>query len=82
MVKITHRVRYPPFDPSNLTPGKLPVVENQFEIDGPVIPPFSLGNENTWLCCRNLTEHPTNIMKWVHISPKYELAGASCVKNA
>ena len=49
MVKITHRVRYPPFDPSNLTPGKLPVVENQFEIDGPVIPPFRLGNENTWL---------------------------------
>ena len=49
MVKITHRVRYPPFDPSNLTPRKLPVVENQFEIDGPVIPPFRLGNENTWL---------------------------------
>ena len=49
MVKINHRIRYPPFESGKLNADKIPIVEYSFEIDGPVIPSFRLGNENSWL---------------------------------
>tara|TARA_B100000212_G_scaffold342538_1_gene330406 strand:+ start:3183 stop:4262 length:1080 start_codon:yes stop_codon:yes gene_type:complete len=49
MVKILHRIRYPPFESTKLDASKIPVVEYEFDIDGPVFPPFQLGNENSWL---------------------------------
>ena len=49
MVKINHRIRYPPFDSSKLDADKIPIVEHSFEIDGPIVPPFRLGSHNSWL---------------------------------
>ena len=54
LVKINHRIRYPPFDSSKLEADKIPVVEHSFEIDGPVAPPFRLGNEKSWLVERTI----------------------------
>ncbi len=54
MVKINHRIRYPPFESSKLEPDKIPIVEYSFEIDGPVVPPFSLGSQNSWLVERTI----------------------------
>ena len=49
MVKILHRIRYPPFESTKLDASKIPVVEYGFEIEGPVFPPFKLGNDDSWL---------------------------------
>lgn len=49
MVKITHRIRYPPFESSKINPQKLPIAENNFELEGPVVPAFKLGSDDSWL---------------------------------
>ena len=49
MVKIRHRIRYPPFEPSKLIAENIPIVEYDFEIDGPVFPPFRLGKKDSWI---------------------------------
>ena len=54
MVRVTHRVRYPPFESDKLLPEFLPIAENSFEIDGAVAPPFVLGNEESWLIERSV----------------------------
>ena len=54
LVKINHRIRYPPFDSSKLDADKIPIVEHSFAIDGPVVPPFRLGKENSWLVERTV----------------------------
>lgn len=54
MVRITHRIRYPPFESSKLNPEAIPIAENSFEIDGPVVPAFKLGSEDSWLVERTI----------------------------
>ena len=54
LVRVTHRVRYPPFESDKLLPEFLPIAENSFEIDGAVAPPFVLGNEKSWLIERSV----------------------------
>ena len=49
MVKVKHRVRYPPFESSKMNPEEIPIAENSFELEGNVVPPFKLGSENSWL---------------------------------
>jgi hypothetical protein len=49
MVSVKHRIRYPPFESAKLNAEHIPIVEHSFEIDGPVIPPFRLGSEDSWL---------------------------------
>ena len=48
MVQVKHRIRYPPFESGKLNAEHIPVVEYTFEVDGPVIPPFRLGNTDSW----------------------------------
>ena len=48
MVQVKHRIRYPPFESAKLIAEHIPVVEYDFEVDGPVIPPFKLGNTDSW----------------------------------
>ena len=61
MVNIKHRVRYPPFESAKLNAEKIPIVEHSFEVDGPVIPSFRLGSEDSWLVERIVDgEHETN----------------------
>ena len=54
MVKVKHRIRYPPFESSKLDADKIPIVEHSFEIDGPVVPPFQLGRQDSWLVERTI----------------------------
>lgn len=54
MVDIKHRIRYPPFESSKLNADKIPIVEHSFEIDGPIIPPFQLGTEDSWFLERTI----------------------------
>ena len=54
MVKVKHRIRYPPFESSKLDADKIPIVEHSFEIDGPVVPPFRLGKQDSWLVERTI----------------------------
>lgn len=49
MVSVKHRIRYPPFESAKLKAEHIPIVEYSFEIEGPVIPPFRLGKEDSWL---------------------------------
>ena len=48
MVQVKHRIRYPPFESAKLIAEHIPVVEYDFEVDGAVIPPFKLGNTDSW----------------------------------
>ena len=48
MVQVKHRIRYPPFESGKLNAEHIPVVEYSFEVDGAVIPPFKLGNSDSW----------------------------------
>ena len=34
MVKVRHRVRYPPFESSKMNPEEIPIAENSFELKG------------------------------------------------
>ena len=54
MVDIKHRIRYPPFESSKLDADKIPIVEYSFNVEGPVIPPFRLGNEKSWFVERTI----------------------------
>ena len=54
MVKVKHRIRYPPFESSKLDADKIPIVEHSFEIDGPVVPPFRLVKQDSWLVERTI----------------------------
>jgi len=56
MVRIIHRVRYPPFESANLFAERLPIAENDFSVDGPVAPPFKLGSEDSWIVERIVDE--------------------------
>ena len=61
MVNVKHRVRYPPFESAKLNAEKIPIVEHSFEVEGPVIPSFRLGSEDSWLVERVVEgEHETN----------------------
>ena len=54
MVEVKHRIRYPPFESSKLNAEMIPVVEHKFEVDGPVVPPFTLGKEDSWFLERTI----------------------------
>ena len=54
MVDIKHRIRYPPFESSKLYADKIPIVEQTFNIDGPAIPSFRLGSEDSWFLERTI----------------------------
>ena len=54
MVRITHRIRYPPFESSKLNSDQFPIAENSFEVEGAVTPPFKLGKDNWWLVERKI----------------------------
>ena len=56
MVRIIHRVRYPPFESGNLFAERLPIAENNFSVEGPVAPPFKLGSEDSWIVERIVDE--------------------------
>ncbi len=61
MVNVKHRIRYPPFESSKLNADKIPIVEHSFTVDGPVIPSFRLGKEDSWIVERIVEgEHETN----------------------
>lgn len=49
MVKVTQRVRYPPFEADRLIPAALPIAESTYEVEGDIAPPFKVGNEDGWL---------------------------------
>ena len=49
MVKITHRVRYPPFESKRIIPKHIEVAEHTFEVDGATVPEFTIGNEESWI---------------------------------
>lgn len=54
MVEVKHRIRYPPFESSKLNAEMIPIVEHRFEVDGPAVPPFMLGKENSWFVERTI----------------------------
>jgi len=56
MVQIKHRIRYPPFESSKLNAQKIPIVEHDFNVEGPVIPPFRLGKEDSWFVERVISD--------------------------
>jgi len=62
MVKVTHRIRYPPFESQKLNPEHIPIVEHSFEIEDSAIPAFRLGSENSWIVERVVDgEHDVDI---------------------
>ena len=54
VVEVKHRIRYPPFESSKLNAEMIPVVEYKFDVDGPVVPPFILGTEDSWFVERTI----------------------------
>jgi hypothetical protein len=61
MVNVKHRIRYPPFESAKLNADKIPIVEHSFTVEGPVIPSFRLGNEDSWIVERIVEgEHETD----------------------
>jgi len=61
MVNVKHRIRYPPFESAKLHAKHIPIVEHSFEVEGPVIPSFRLGSEDSWIVERVVEdEHELN----------------------
>tara|TARA_B110001452_G_scaffold266713_1_gene274347 strand:+ start:2597 stop:3676 length:1080 start_codon:yes stop_codon:yes gene_type:complete len=58
MVNVKHRIRYPPFEPAKLNANHIPIVEHSFEVEGPVIPSFRLGTEDSWIVERVVEGEP------------------------
>ena len=54
MVRVNHRIRYPPFESSKLDASQIPIVEHSFDIEGPVVPGFQLGTQDSWLVERTI----------------------------
>ena len=56
------RIRYPPFDHTNIDPGSLPITEIIVESNSPPPTPFKIGTESGWLVeWRNLTEDDAHL---------------------
>ena len=43
------RIRYPPFDHSNIDPGSIPITEVVVNSDSPPPTPFKIGSDEGWM---------------------------------
>ncbi|MDP6869785.1 MAG: hypothetical protein QGI21_03315 [Candidatus Poseidoniaceae archaeon] len=49
MVKVIHRVRYPPFESKRILPEFIEAAEHEFEVEGATVPPFIIGKKSSWM---------------------------------